>query len=88
MPLVSEKDKRPDGEYVTMIIRVRSLSAAQLVPILRPLLPPQATFSAVPCANALIVVDRFANVHRVEEIIKTLDVGAPVKPLSCSDRPE
>lgn len=86
MPLVSDKEKYPDGQYVTMLVRVHSISAAQLVPLLRPLIPPQGQLSAMPCANTLIIADRFANVRRIEAIVKALDVGEPMKLLSCSDR--
>lgn len=83
VPLVSDGEKRPASEYVTAVIHVRSLSAAELVPILRPMVPQQGHLAAMPCANELIMSDRFANVRRIEAIIKAMDTGAPLKPQSC-----
>jgi len=57
--------------------------AAQLVPILRPLLPQYAHLAALPYENTLLIVDRYANVKRIEAIVKALDVGTPYKPEKC-----
>jgi general secretion pathway protein D len=84
LPLISDKDKRPDGEYVTAVLHVKSLPAAWFVPILRPMLPQQGHLAAVVCANTLVIVDRFANVRRIESIVKAMDTGAPIKPPKCS----
>jgi general secretion pathway protein D len=83
LPFVTGNEKRPGGEYVTAVIHVRSVPAGWLIPILRPLVPQSGHFAALPCANALIMVDRFANVRRMESIIKALDTGAPIKPPRC-----
>lgn len=83
LPLISNKDKRPDAEFVSTVVHVKSLSAAMLVPVLRPLVPPYGDLAALPCANALILVDRFVNVRRIEAIIRDLDVGTPLTPQSC-----
>jgi general secretion pathway protein D len=83
LPLVTGNETRPDGEYVTAIIHVRSIPAGWLVPILRPLVPQSGHFVTLPCANALIMVDRFANVRRMRSIVKSLDTGAPIKPPRC-----
>ncbi len=66
-PLIGENDKHPDAEMVSRIVRVKSVPAAYLVPILRSLLPQSAHLAAVQCTNELIIVDTFANVRRVEE---------------------
>lgn len=47
------------------------------------ILVPYGDLAALPCANALILVDRFVNVRRVEAIIRTLDVGPALTPQSC-----
>jgi general secretion pathway protein D len=63
----------PDDEWVTRIIAVPN--AMNLVPILRPLLPQSAHLAAIPGegTNAkLIVVDTYANVRRITEIVRTL----------------
>jgi general secretion pathway protein D len=72
-PTITAKDARPASEYVTQIITVKNISAAQLVPILRPLVPQSGSLVAYPATNSLVIVDRFANVRRVEGLIRTLD---------------
>jgi general secretion pathway protein D len=78
-PLLTGSQTYPDAQFVTTVLTVKSLSAAQLVPILRPLLPQFAHLAAYPCSNALLIADTFANVKRMEAIIKALDVGPPRK---------
>lgn len=84
LPIVSGTEKRPADEYVTTVIRVKSISAAELIPILRPMVPRQGHLAAMPCSNDLIMVERFANVRRIEAVIKAMDTGAPIKAQSCS----
>src|SRR5581483_8809190 len=56
-------------EIVTQVIEVKNVAAAQLVPILRPMMPQYAHLAAYPAANILIVADRASNVHRLSRII-------------------
>jgi general secretion pathway protein D len=84
LPVVSGKDSYADGEYVNKIVMLKNVSAVQLVPILRPLLPQYAHLVAMPCKNALLVTDSFASVQRIEKIARALDVGEPYTPPSCS----
>jgi general secretion pathway protein D len=65
--------RAPNAEVVTAILVFKNISAAQLVPILRPLMPQQAHLAALPDRNALIVVDRAANVRRLVTITEALD---------------
>ncbi len=65
-------------EVVTQVLAVKNLSAAQLVPVLRPLMPTNAQLSAVVGANILIISDHASNVHRMMEIIGRIDqIGNP-----------
>jgi general secretion pathway protein D len=73
-PLVSADNIRTsDAEIVTAIVAVKNISAVQLVPVLRPLMPQQAQLAAVTGRNALIIVDRAANVRRLVAITEALD---------------
>lgn len=83
LPLVTGAEKLPDDQYVTAVLHVKSLFAGWFVPILRPLLPQQGHLAALPCTNDLVIVDRFANVRRIESIVKAMDTGAPLKPQAC-----
>lgn len=87
LPLVSTAEKRPDDQYVAAVIHVRSLPAAWLVPLLRPMVPRWGHLVAMPCDNSLILVDRFANVRLLQSIVKALDTGAPIKPQTCGPQP-
>ena len=60
-------------EFVTQVISVRNVNAAQLVPILRPLMPQQAHLVAYQASNSLIISDRASNVNRMIRIIQRID---------------
>lgn len=62
-------------DVVTQVISVTSVSAAQLVPVLRPLMPQNAQLAAVTGANMLIISDRASNVSRMARIIARIDQG-------------
>jgi len=67
-PLTPESD-----QLVTQVIKIVNVPAAQLVPILRPLVPQQGHLAAYAATNALIVTDRANNINRLLEIIKDID---------------
>ena len=60
-------------ELVTQVIRVENVPAAQLVPILRPLVPQQGHLAAYAATNTLIVTDRASNIARLIDIIDGID---------------
>jgi general secretion pathway protein D len=60
-------------EVVTQIVSVKNVSASQLVPALRPLLPQQAHLVTPAGTNMLIISDRASNVARIMRIIQRLD---------------
>ena len=60
-------------DVVTQVIAVSNVNAAQLVPVLRPLMPQNAQLSAVTGANMLIISDRASNVNRMMRIVARID---------------
>ncbi|KAA0209015.1 MAG: type II secretion system protein GspD [Proteobacteria bacterium] len=64
---------RDADDMVTRILPVRNVAAAQLVPILRPLIPQYGHLAAHPQSNMLIISDRAANVERMQRIIERID---------------
>ncbi len=60
-------------ELVTQVIALANVPAAQLVPILRPLVPQQGHLAAYPSTNMLIITDRAGNINRLTQIIKRID---------------
>ncbi len=64
-----------DDEIVTRVMEIVNVPAAQLVPILRPLVPQYGHLAAYSPSNMLIISDRAANVARLTEIIRRIDQG-------------
>jgi len=75
MPAVDLPGKLPSAgdEIVTQVVQVQNVNAAQLVPILRPLIPQYGHLAAHPDSNMLIISDRSANVARMASIIRRID---------------
>lgn len=66
----------PPGDIlVSQLIRLRYVDAAQLVPILRPLISANSYLAAHESSNTLILTDYAANVRQITEIIRRLDVA-------------
>jgi general secretion pathway protein D len=71
-PLGAEGAAGPD-DIITQVILVQNVGAAQLVPILRPLIPQYGHLAAHPGSNMLIISDRASNVTRMLTIIRRID---------------
>ena len=65
-----------NDEYVTQVIRLENVSAAKLIPVLRPLVPQQAHMAAYAPSNAIIISDIRANIDRIAKIIDRMDRSA------------
>ena len=65
-----------NDEYVTQVIRLENISAAKLIPVLRPLVPQQAHMAAYAPSNAIIISDIASNIRRIVEIIDRMDRSA------------
>ena len=63
-------------QMVTRVIQVNNVAASQVVPILRPLIPPQGHLAAYGPTNVLIVSDKAANVDRIANIIRRVDLAS------------
>jgi general secretion pathway protein D len=71
----SEAGGGPSGGDLleTRVIQVQHTSAAELIPLIRPLIPQYGHLAAVPSANALIISDRSANIARIQDLVRQLD---------------
>lgn len=86
-------DAKAGGDKLTTRVYIlKHESAAQLVPILRPLISPNNIVVAYPNNNALVVTDYANNLKRIEQIIASIDqpsvegpVVMPVKYSSALD---
>lgn len=72
--LGGETDSAED--IVTRVIEVENVGAAQLVPVLRPLIQQYGHLASPPGSNMLIISDRAANVERIITIIRRIDVSS------------
>ncbi len=68
-------------KLVTRVYVLKYESAAQLVPVLRPLIAPNNIVVAYPNSNTLVVTDYASNLLRIEQIVNAIDQpgrGAPL----------
>ena len=73
-PVVAPENLGAGGsELVTTILSVKNINAAQLVPVLRPMMPSWAQLSAVTGTNTLIIFDTSANVKRILQMVKMIE---------------
>ncbi|HKS94233.1 MAG TPA: secretin N-terminal domain-containing protein, partial [Gammaproteobacteria bacterium] len=73
MPGSTFNSGTPGDAIVTDVVQINNVSAAQLVPVLRPLMSTEAQLAAYPASNMLIISDRASNVTRLLNIIERID---------------
>lgn len=73
IPVDGEGDGDGDQQLVTRVLSVEHVNAAQLVPILRPLMPESGHLAAYEPTGRLIVTDVAGNVERMARIIDRVD---------------
>ncbi len=73
VPTASYKKPYSGDQLVTRVLAIQHVPAAQLVPILRPLIPQQGQLAAYQPSNSLVISDRAANVKRLIDIISRID---------------
>lgn len=73
LPLNTSKRSKGGDSLITKIIRLDHVPAAQLVPILRPLVPQQGHLAAYAPTNTLIITDHSGNIQRLMKIIGGVD---------------
>jgi len=65
--------RNPGDQLITRVLTIDHINAAQLVPILRPLVAQQGHLAAYPTTNVLIISDRASNIQRIDRIISEMD---------------
>ena len=76
VPIMDDQSAVGNDEYVTQVIRLDNISAAKLIPVLRPLVPQQAHMAAYAPSNAIIISDIRSNIGRIVDIIERMDRSA------------
>ncbi len=78
---VRDRPRVAGDQIQTQVFPLKYESAAQMVPVLRPLIAPGNAITAYPGSNTLIVTDYASNLQRIARIIESIDqpsVGDPV----------
>ena len=92
LPMASTITGEPSDELITKVIGLDHVPAAQLVPILRPLVPQQGHLAAYNPTNTLIITDYAGNIQRLMRIIAGVDKAESdeleVIPLKHASAPE
>jgi len=63
------------GQIVTQIFKLNYENAANLVPVLRPLISPNNTINVNPGNNSLVITDYADNLQRLARIVAAMDVS-------------
>lgn len=73
VPLTDKAAADSAEEIQVQIVKVQNVSVAQLVNLLRPLVPQVGHLAAYPATNALIIADRANNIQKIIDIIEQMD---------------
>jgi general secretion pathway protein D len=92
LPMAASRAGEGGDELITKVISLDHVPAAQLVPILRPLVPQQGHLAAYNPTNTLIITDHAGNIQRLMRIIAGVDKAESdeleVIPLKHASAPE
>ena len=61
------------GNYLTAIIPLINRSAAEILPMIKPITGRQSHLSIIPSINSVLLVDRLSNVNRIKGLLAELD---------------
>lgn len=72
-PTITEGELPRNEQEITYIVTLQHASVNEILPILRPLLPPTAHIAPHAGSNTLILTDRANNIRRVLSLIERID---------------
>lgn len=72
-PTITEGELPRNEQEITYIVTLEHASVNEILPILRPLLPPTAHIAPHAGSNTLILTDRANNIRRVVSLIERID---------------
>jgi general secretion pathway protein D len=79
---IGPNDRRGAGDQIqTQVFTLKYESAAQLLPVLRPLIAPANTIAVYPGSNTLVITDYAGNLQRIERIIDAIDQPGGTDPV-------
>jgi general secretion pathway protein D len=76
-----DKPRAAGDQIMTQVFALKYESAAQLVPVLRPLIAPNNTITAYQATNTLVITDYASNLRRMERIIDSIDQPSGTDPI-------
>jgi general secretion pathway protein D len=77
----SERPRAAGDQIQTQVFTLRYESAAQMLPILRPLIAPANTITVYPASNTLVITDYAGNLQRIGRIIDSIDQPGGTDPV-------
>jgi len=91
-PVASNALPGKGDEVVVRVIPLENVSASQLIPVLRPMLPQWSNISAYTPGNVIILLGRASNLDRIHTIIDDVDrastSGIQIIPLRHASAPQ
>jgi general secretion pathway protein D len=76
-----ERPRAAGDQIQTQVFTLKYESAAQLLPILRPLIAPANTIAVYPASNTLVITDYAGNLQRIGRIIDSIDQPGGTDPV-------
>jgi general secretion pathway protein D len=73
IPLASDTLSSSSEEVIVQIVRVKNISATNVINLLRPLVPQTGYLAAYPQTNTIIIADRSSNIQKLLNIINRID---------------
>ena len=68
-----------EGDFITKIFLLENRTAAEVLPMLKPITGRQSHLSSIPSINSIILVDRKSNVDRIQLLLNQLDMNDSAK---------
>jgi general secretion pathway protein D len=74
--VATNKNPGQGDEVVVRVVPLENVSAAQLLPVVRPMLPQWSNISTYMPGNVLILIGHAANLQRIMNVIQSIDTAA------------
>lgn len=83
IPVVQDNKTYFDDEYVTEYVKLEKSCSAQLLPVLRPLVPQDSHLALMDNPQTLLFSDTYLNIQRIKAVIKKIE-DEMEKPADCT----
>ncbi|WP_051311038.1 type II secretion system secretin GspD [Zooshikella ganghwensis] len=74
-PEFAPNTKPNSGTMITRVVELVNLSAVELIPVIRPLIPQYGHAAAIASSNSIIISDHVSNVNRLAKLIREMDMA-------------